>query len=304
MQQGFNPYAAMSAEDLQGLAQQQSLENIKRQQDFIGQRKGDISYLAQLPQAQGNNFVMPLAGITDAWTGSNLSRQAQQLAGNDPAAERLAMIQKIENSISNSEGVLNKSTDNLMDAALREKLAKQQNDLLERKIAASGDDSPMKEFEFQAARLGKRAEASNSSLEEVYAKGYTPKSDASSKVDSMLATFGIDNRNDDQKSVAQAETNFLSAILRKESGAQISPPEFAMGEKTYFERKNDSPAVKAQKAQARKIALQGLKAEAGKAWTKSGFDLPIPSDVPKTDAPASGVLSFEDWKAQKKGKKP
>lgn len=273
MMQDFNPYAAMSAEDLQGLAQKQSLDNIKRQQDFILKRKGEAEFLTNLPQQSGANFVMPLAGITDAWTGSNFTKQAQALGNVNE--DRQAMLAKIENSLSNSEGVLNKSTNDLMDAALREKLANRQNALFKEKLAAKGDDSPMKEFEFQAARLGKRAELSETSLNQIYAKGFTPQSPIAAKASSALAAFGMDNRTDDEKSAAQAETDFLSAILRKESGAQISPGEFAMGEKTYFERKDDPPQVKAQKAQARKVALQGLKAEAGKAWGKSGFDQPM-----------------------------
>lgn len=61
----------------------------------------------------------------------------------------------------------------------------------------------------------------------------------------------------------QAERNFVNAILRRESGAAISPSEFENAEMQYFPRAGDDENVLAQKLANRQLALEGLKAEAG-----------------------------------------
>ncbi|RQS88076.1 hypothetical protein [Burkholderia seminalis] len=68
---------------------------------------------------------------------------------------------------------------------------------------------------------------------------------------------------DKQQSYEQARRNFVSAILRKESGAAISDSEFANEEKKYFPQSWDTPATIEQKARARDLAIEALKAQAG-----------------------------------------
>lgn len=69
--------------------------------------------------------------------------------------------------------------------------------------------------------------------------------------------------NADQQSLDQAQRNFLNAILRRESGAAISPGEFANGTRQYFPHPGDSAQVRAQKARNRDIAIAGIRREAG-----------------------------------------
>ena len=68
---------------------------------------------------------------------------------------------------------------------------------------------------------------------------------------------------DQQQSYEQAKRNFVSAILRKESGAAIADSEFVNEDKKYFPQTNDSPATIEQKARARDLAIEALKAQAG-----------------------------------------
>lgn len=63
----------------------------------------------------------------------------------------------------------------------------------------------------------------------------------------------------------QSKRNFLNAVLRRESGAVISPTEFEEGNKQYFPTMGDSPDVLAQKAANRKTAIEGLRNAAGEA---------------------------------------
>lgn len=308
MQQFQNPYAAMSAEQLQGLAQQQSLSNIQRQQAFIESRKNDIQSLAGQPMAKGNSVLMPLAGLTDAWTGSNFSRQAQAL-GADSNQERLAMIQKIENSIANSEGSINKATDNLMDSALREKLNKAQMDMLGKKMQAKEDDPNLKDFEYKAAMMGQRADLAdshyNAAIQKAATEGYDPISRSAtfdnSKLGKAAAFVGVNDINPVQKEIDAAERAFLISTLRDESGASIGVQEADNQREIYFPRFGDSPETIANKAQLREAAKAGLQAKAGKAWNK--VDAKVKAAAPASAPAASKPLSFEEWQAQKKGKK-
>ena len=67
----------------------------------------------------------------------------------------------------------------------------------------------------------------------------------------------------EQQQSAQARKNFISAVLRKESGAAISNQEYANEEKKYFPQLGDSDAVVKQKQSARNAAVQALTIQAG-----------------------------------------
>ena len=67
--------------------------------------------------------------------------------------------------------------------------------------------------------------------------------------------------NPKEQMVEQAQRDFLNAVLRRESGAVISPDEFANARKQYFPQPFDSAEVKAQKAKNRELAIAGIMAE-------------------------------------------
>jgi hypothetical protein len=69
--------------------------------------------------------------------------------------------------------------------------------------------------------------------------------------------------NEMQQQTDQARRNFISAVLRKESGAAIPADEYANEEKKYFPQVGDSPKVVLQKQKARELAIEALKAQAG-----------------------------------------
>ncbi len=68
----------------------------------------------------------------------------------------------------------------------------------------------------------------------------------------------------------QAERNFLNAVLRRESGAVISPTEFSEGSKQYFPRFGDSKEVLEQKRRNRELVAESFKNLAGPAWNSAG----------------------------------
>ena len=67
----------------------------------------------------------------------------------------------------------------------------------------------------------------------------------------------------EQQQVDQARRNFISAVLRKESGAAIGVDEYSNEERKYFPQLGDSDKVIKQKQDARKLAIQALEAQAG-----------------------------------------
>ena len=74
----------------------------------------------------------------------------------------------------------------------------------------------------------------------------------------------------EQQQVAQARINFITAILRKESGAAIGASEFATAEKNYFPKPGDDAAAIAQKQAARKTAIKAMEIQAGPGAKQMG----------------------------------
>lgn len=69
------------------------------------------------------------------------------------------------------------------------------------------------------------------------------------------------------QSLEQAERNFLNAVLRRESGAVISPTEFSEGRRQYFPQPGDSQVVLKQKEENRQIVKQTFIKGSGSAYT-------------------------------------
>jgi hypothetical protein len=76
--------------------------------------------------------------------------------------------------------------------------------------------------------------------------------------------------NEAQQQVNQAKSNFITAVLRKESGAVISDSEFEREDKKYFPQINDNDAVIKQKANARKLAIRAMEIQAGPGAKQMG----------------------------------
>lgn len=64
---------------------------------------------------------------------------------------------------------------------------------------------------------------------------------------------------DTVQQVRQAERDFLTAILRRESGASISPSEFAVAERQYFPQPGDNAKTLEQKKKTRETAIASFR---------------------------------------------
>jgi len=78
----------------------------------------------------------------------------------------------------------------------------------------------------------------------------------------ILPTY-LGGPNEAQQKTDQARRNFVTAVLRKESGAVISPSEFAGEAQKYFPQPGDGPEVIQQKQDARELAIRALETQAG-----------------------------------------
>lgn len=128
------------------------------------------------------------------------------------------------------------------------------------------------EFQGKSAAFGARADEADKILSGLSGK-YSPSAiNSKTSVENTPLIGGIlgsaANRfalsENDQKA-EQAQRDFINAVLRQESGAAIGASEFDNARKQYFPQPGDGKGVIEQKNKNRKLAIQGLKTNAGRA---------------------------------------
>ncbi len=115
------------------------------------------------------------------------------------------------------------------------------------------------EGQMNASLFGQRAAEANQQLEEMIGKGFDPTSLTSGAQTHLPNIMQPEN----VQAFEQAKRNFRNAVLRKESGAAISPSEHQEAEKQYFPVAGDDPEVLKFKARNRKTAIESLGRMAG-----------------------------------------
>lgn len=161
---------------------------------------------------------------------------------------------------------------------------------------ADPSNKPPTEFQGKSAAFGARAEEADkilSSLQGKYSPAGINAKNASSEIWGVGGVLGAGlnaGLSDASQRADQAQRDFVNAVLRQESGAAIGAGEFDNARKQYFPQPGDSAAVIQQKAANRKLAVQGLKTNAGHA----AFSAPEthPPAAPKA-APGIKFLGFE-----------
>lgn len=81
-------------------------------------------------------------------------------------------------------------------------------------------------------------------------------------------------KSDERQQYEQAQRNFVNAVLRKESGAAISPEEFSSARLQYFPQPGDGEGVIRQKEANRIDAINALIGSAGTAFDGKYLDVP------------------------------
>jgi len=120
---------------------------------------------------------------------------------------------------------------------------------------------PPTQDQSNAATYGARADVADKILETIGDK-YSPIGVSAQNTMGSMANWAL---SPETQQAAQAQRDFITAVLRKESGATIGDSEFANARQQYFPQAGDTPAVIAQKKQNRAIAIQGLQNAAGSA---------------------------------------
>lgn len=87
---------------------------------------------------------------------------------------------------------------------------------------------------------------------------------------------------EDRQVYNQAKHNFITAVLRLESGAAIGKDEFVKEDKKYFPQAGDGPRVIANKRTARKQALKVLKSQSQGAY----------GEIVKSEKPTKKKLKY------------
>jgi hypothetical protein len=126
----------------------------------------------------------------------------------------------------------------------------------------------LNEAQGNATAYGMRMAEANKIIDEMSQKGVNRGANVESlpyvgtSVGKVLPSF-LGGTSEDQQKVNQAKLNFITAVLRKESGANIPQSEIETEDKKYFPQFNDSEAVIKQKAKARELAIKAISFQAG-----------------------------------------
>ena len=105
-----------------------------------------------------------------------------------------------------------------------------------------------------------------STFENVTAGGYDPANIRDFAASSLPLALRASALSDSGQQYLAAKLNFITAVLRKESGAAISDTEFANEDLKYFPQPGESAATIEQKRIARKTAVESMKAQSGGAF--------------------------------------
>lgn len=92
----------------------------------------------------------------------------------------------------------------------------------------------------------------------------------------------------DTQKYKQAADDWIRAKLRKESGAAIGKDEMDAEYRTYFPQPGDGAPVIAQKAEARRVATEAMRLNAGSQYRPY-----VPPQPATANAPSGGVLTWD-----------
>lgn len=125
--------------------------------------------------------------------------------------------------------------------------------------ALPGITKPLNDSQSKALLFGTRMQESHKILDQLAAEGTATSVPGSRAplIGGIIGSLSSDN----QQMLDQAKRDFMTAVLRRESGASISTGEYDNADKQYFPQIGDSQKVIAQKSRNRELAISGILAE-------------------------------------------
>ena len=122
------------------------------------------------------------------------------------------------------------------------------------KASANAGAKPLTESQSKSRIFGSRAAQAEEEFTSLLGGTFDPTSRFSA-----AGSFLPENmQTSERQQFEQAKTNYLTAVLRKESGARISEEELEVGDSQYFPKAGDGDGVVAQKARNRKLVTDLL----------------------------------------------
>ena len=154
--------------------------------------------------------------------------------------------------------------------------------------ALPGISKPLNDSQSKALLFGTRMQQADKILGQLATEGMTSSVPGSRAplIGSMVTAMSPAN----SQMLDQAKRDFMTAVLRRESGASISSGEYDNADNQYFPQIGDSKEVIAQKAKNRQLAIQGVLIEVPEK--QRGSITPAeaaPAGIPSGDAIAAEV---------------
>lgn len=230
---------------------------------------------------------------------STIAEDAAKNGASSDVVNKILLSTSVEGAISNAAGSLQTATGELGDfLATNRYLAsigqpqmtlkqyQNQTDLRKENVAAASrapaSEKPATATQITYGNYAPRLETADGTI-----NALTPKITslptasfiAQQNLPSWLQTSNVQSFN-------QAKSNFITAVLRQESGAAISDSEMARYDAQYFPQPGDSPTTIAQKAQNRAQVVASYKTAAGPAYAP-----PIGALTSNTETNAQAVLN-------------
>lgn len=254
-------------------AEKSSLEMAMQKQATIAQYAGaakDQNSWSQAKQALGD-LGIDVSGVPDQYDPA-IAQQFQQRALT--GVQQLDQVWKSKNFDLEEKKFAEQKEQHRKEIELKQRMID----------AVGGKEKPLTESQGNAALFGARAAEADKILTDIGGDYSSVGLSAKQSVEGVPIIGSVANAMlpENAQKVDQAQRNFINAVLRKESGAAISPGEFESAKKQYFPQTGDSEAVKAQKAANRKTAIKGLNVMAGPGAAKMG----------SADSAPRGVIFF------------
>jgi hypothetical protein len=145
----------------------------------------------------------------------------------------------------------------------------------------------LKQNEFAAAGFANRAEDVNEALRQIPTEQQIP-TISENLVQRLPFASGESLIGEKQKIINQLKNDFITAVLREESGAVIGEEEFRREEKKYFPQPGDTAEVLRLKEQARERAVNNLKAQGQRALPFIQRNTPTVKSLPTVKSGVGG----------------
>jgi hypothetical protein len=161
-------------------------------------------------------------------------------------------------------------------------------------VPLPGKDQTLNDSQAKSYLFGDRMQAANKIIADMAGKGVTRSGNINALASALPLVGGIADsatnitQSPEQQQVKQAKLDFMTAALRRESGASIAPSEFETFDKAYFPQLNDDNQTIANKAALRQRAIDGVLTEVPQNKRPKGSGVtsapPKPGAVLKFDA--------------------